>query len=172
MKKPSLNLRIDSKVDMNVFIYQGVSGTELITQKILQDDSQVEVGQTYSIDADMTIFIIAYPNILKDKTELKITYWIDEMSSGGTTDVKLWHIGVYGSALIALLIVCAFLFFCYELFRRCYRMYCWKPKAKKFEKGKQLFQTGSTPVTEVKQNESTENDPDKQTSKTKQPENA
>ena len=69
-------------LEMNVFIYAGATGSEIITEKILKENEKIEVGKTYSVPADKTLFIVLYPNILKEQTELELTYWIGEDWSG------------------------------------------------------------------------------------------
>lgn len=48
---------------MNVYLYGGKSKFEA-TESLIYNNEQAAVGQTYSIDVDKGILVVAYPNFM------------------------------------------------------------------------------------------------------------
>lgn len=70
-----LHLQFSNMQEMNVYLYGGKSRTEA-TESIITGNSQVTVGDTYSISADKGFLVVAYPNLGKD-TEFGFNYWLE-----------------------------------------------------------------------------------------------
>ena len=90
-KNPSINIHIEELSEMNIFLYAGDIGSEKVTKKVLKDGDIVKSGQIYSIPVDLSAFLVVYPNVNKDKTGLKISYWLGEAAlDEGSFKLNLW----------------------------------------------------------------------------------
>lgn len=76
--KPKIFIEVTLKQEMNAYLYAGTNGNDYPTLQVISGNQQAAVGGKYQIDVDNTVFIVAYPNINQQSTELDMTYWIDE----------------------------------------------------------------------------------------------
>jgi len=66
---------------MNVYLYEGKSRFEA-TEALVTGNSQAVVGETYSVDADKGVLVVAYPNYMME-TVFGFNYWVEAEAKPG-----------------------------------------------------------------------------------------
>lgn len=106
-----MTFKLTKKTEMNVYVYEGKS-REGAKGSLVEENKQVEVGESYEVAAESGILIVAFPNNGKTNTEFGFEYWVkvvkkdvDPVEEEGFDMVNLLYIGIALFFLIVIAIV-------------------------------------------------------------------
>ena len=70
------NFRLNSKQEINVYIYEGLE-RDKATKSLIPNNLMPEVGKIYSVSSNSGILVVAWPNKNK-QTKIEFEYWISK----------------------------------------------------------------------------------------------
>lgn len=73
---PKLFFKLTKKTEMNVYLYGGTSRNNA-TERVVDGNGQAELNKEYELSLDSGLFIVAFPNLDKETTELAFNYWVE-----------------------------------------------------------------------------------------------
>ena len=62
---------------LNAYIYEGISRTQAV-KSLVENNSQIEVGQEFSVMANSGLLLVAYPPD-EEEQEFGFEYWVEAM---------------------------------------------------------------------------------------------